>query len=478
MCPISFVLFKLFIATHLFLYPFPSIEEEFRKRFSSTEAVSLDELDQGYAGFCTRDSIESNHLKFEMIRAAQKSIVLSGCYCGGQIFNDALDLIFQRLSHNPELDVQVLCSTIWLEPSNVKKMGSIAKHFPQRFHYTVYREKNLAVNSVDSRARIASNHVKSIIIDYGRYFMIGGSALQDRWSTHTGEESLPPLDLPAYALLTQESMAPQAFRDCDFMFKSESSSGVGRRLYFEMMKLISRWQLYDLQRGAREKIALDEIPKNLPDVSTTLPSIDSRIDLVKDVKVAGYVSGPDLGKGQFYQEMLEQIRNAKSSIYINHLYFHPSKEMMQALVEASKRPGMKITIVTNPVTAKSPGLHFLFAALNRYYLSKVVKRCAPSSVSLFEFHRDFVTLHKKIVIFDNKTVLTGSSNIGYVSMRIYADYEFDLKIESEPFAAHTLAMIQEDQNKYSIEVDKDEITRLNRLIRLLLPLQVCIEFLL
>lgn len=428
-----------------------------------------------YKGFCTNDSIESNTWKLKLLENAQENIVLSGCYCGGKVFDRALSIIEEKLSSNHKMQVYILSSDIWITSSNRKKINYLQKVFPDRFSATIVKEKSISIDPNRQKVQVSCNHIKALVIDYGRYFIIGGSGFQDRWFTHKGDESISIAAVPFYKKLTQDAMAPVSFRDSDYVFSSTESYGIGRQIFLDLIQLITKWQtVYKSNHYA----ILDFIGKdNCQDQDVYIPEIESHPELIENISIAAFLSGPDTQRHRFYETLIEEINHAKSHIAINHMYFHPSKDLLSALANASLR-GVKIDIITNSNGKNSPGLNGLFVALSKQRIKKLVDEGEVENIHVYSFECHNVTLHKKIIIIDKEKVLSGSSNIGFTSMTSSADFEMDLIITSNEFAKHTLEKVQVDQFKCSKKLSNQEISTLSFKNRILAPFQSNLEFLL
>jgi len=470
--PLSIIGIKPYIESQKSIYAKPSHVEIEKRYLDHIAAPKLFEKDSNrYSAICCKDSIESNAMKFELIRAAKHCISLSGCYCGGDIFDSALDLMQERMTELPNLQIFLLSSSVWLNASNYKRLNTIAKTFSSQFHYVVYREKNLSINPETHHIKFSSNHIKALCIDYGKYFMVGGSGLQDRWATYTGVDSIESPDIPFYAKLTQNAVAPSAFRDSDFVFRCDGSDGIGLRFHVELLKTITRFQYTILTDENQLAIHFAKTPEL---VSTKLPAFDTRKDSIGNLQVTPYLSGPENSKSAFHEEIIKSIKSAKKSIYINHLYFHPSKRLLKAIAKASKR-GVKVALVTNLDQAGAPGLHYLFASLSKKHFHDLLKRGNEDNIEIYGFNRSNVTLHKKVIIIDEKKIMTGSSNIGYVSMQAVSDYELDVVIDSESFAKQTFEVLRVDHEKCAKNMENEPLSLKSLLLA---PFQSTFEFLL
>lgn len=434
-----------------------------------------DSFSKKYKSFCTYHANESIEWKKKLVENAKYNVVLSGSYCGGKIFDEFLSIIERKLKNNPNFKTYLISSEIWFTPSNFKKIKELTKNYPDQFIGTVTKEKNLSISPEKGKIQVTCNHIKALVIDYGRYFVVGGSGVEDRYTNYTGEESIPNRNFPFYKKLSQDAVAPIAFKDCDFVFSSKEKHGVGKQLYIDLITLITKWQT----TKTHDHFAMEDLlsPFDYDVNEEYIPEIDNHKEAVSSLKIQANISGPDAEKHMFYEKLINGIENAKKSIVIDHLYFHPSKRLLNALIEASNK-GVNITLITNSDRKNSPGLNQMFVALSRSKYKKLFEGKNKSNISIFEFACDNVTLHKKIVVIDEKDIYTGSSNIGYNSMTSSADYELDLIISSEELARNALNKISIDQMKCSEKIPYEKIQKINLKSALLAPLQANIEFLL
>lgn len=380
------------------------------------------------SGFPALDGPDAHRWKLELVRAAQRSIVLSGCYCGGKPFQQLLDLVQERMGLLPDLTFTMTCSEIYMTRADKKRVAELSRKFGNRFS-CVYTPEAFPTLSPENRSRITCQHTKALVIDYGAYFMLGGTGIVAPWTEQTGTAPPPkhgePFDF--FIRLT----GPRAFRDMDFVFRS-GPNGQGARLYTEMTQLIERMRY----RKSKE-IRPPEPPQP---VNTQIPLFDESPLKTEGLRTALYASGPEQHGNEFHEALVAAIEHAEESVAINHMYFHPTPRLLKALTEAAKR-GVRITLLTNRLDLKSPLLHSGYTELSRSAASKLPE---DANVELYEYAVPHSTLHKKAIVIDGRTTFLGSSNLGRKSLES-ADYEINLKVESAPFAAAVLQSIEADK---------------------------------
>lgn len=383
-------------------------------------SISRSELGKVHAppcnGFVTKDGTESHTWRLNLIRAAKQNIFISGCYCGGKTFDETLDVIQRQMQRVPALQVTILSSDMFITAENTKNLQTMAREFGNRFSYEITPEVT-PYTSMAGELSFRTNHTKTLIIDAGAAFMTGGSGLVTPWAEQKGETE--PKQVESHGVCYDHLFKMRAFRDMDFVFQS-TADGVGPLIHKEMRSL------YDQLRYPKPKLVSSDL---FSPTQLALP--------LSGLKMAAYTSGPDNQDASFLNEIIAQINSAKTSILIAHMYFHPTPEMQTALKAALKR-GVAITLLTNQSHAKSPTTHLSYAELSRFYAKNL------PGLQLYEFTVPYTTLHKKVLLFDQKTALLGTSNIGHNSLK-GSHYELNVKVESEEFATSIAKIIENDK---------------------------------
>jgi phosphatidylserine/phosphatidylglycerophosphate/cardiolipin synthase-like enzyme len=395
--------------------------------FANLDLPALGEFSSGnYSGIPIQDSVEAHKWKMELIRHAQKSIVMSGNFCGGKSFDEMLDLMKERLQKNGQLCISIISSSIFLTNENKARLEALKKKYPDRFECVVTPEGFPYISPTTNEFRITANHTKLLVIDYGHYFQIGGSGIEPSWTDHAGDKA--PKDVG-------NTLLPGAYRDMDFVFHCPEQKSIGARFHVEILKLFARFKHWEDPKKAM-------LPRSLEQVQglKKLEKFHQNFSKKEGLKIACYATGPEQEQNNYYQEILKQIRSAKERIVIQNMYFHPSKEMAEALKDALKR-GVKVQIVTNDNAYHSPYLHMTYAELSKYEMQALTEGQIIPHLELYEYSLPNVSFHKKVLVFDNSTVLTGTANVGYKSLEGRGDYEVNVAVESDEFARATLKVL-------------------------------------
>jgi phosphatidylserine/phosphatidylglycerophosphate/cardiolipin synthase-like enzyme len=391
------------------------------------------------------DTKSSYEWKKELIRSANHNIVISGNYCGGATFNEVLDLIKDQIIQKPQLKVVIISARVFIDPSNKEKIEELKKAFPNQFQLV----ESPDVWMINPSLKKSTNHSKILSIDYGSYFILGGSGLQDKYSGTDGLTICPPQINPSLL----DRFLPQGFRDMDFVFHNKEKNGVGRRIYLESLKLAYRWENNDSQEKQNRDVLtqlLDEQKKGfvLP-VLNKIEKFHQDIDVAENGDTKVMFMGPEHTERPFEQEITNRFKNAKHEILIAHMYFHPTQKVFDALVEAANN-GVKITSINPSSSSNSPLTHQLFVPRNRYNISQLIKAVNPEvqkNIDVREFNVEKITLHKKVIIVDDY-VISGSSNMGYKSLVTTSDHEVNFVTKNKELALKTKRILLIDGDEH------------------------------
>ena len=145
----------------------------------------------------------------------------------------------------------------------------------------------------------------------------------------------------------------------------------------------------------------------------------------------------------YYRMLLDQVKNAKTRIYITNPYFVPHARLLIALKKAAKR-GVDVRVI---VPFKIDITIVKWASLTFY------KEMLASGIRIFEFKPNF--LHAKTMIIDDWAII-GSSNLNNRSFM--HDLELDAILHSEKAQKKLLEFFHADLLN-SVEVDKKDLGR-------------------
>jgi len=433
------------------------------------------------ASLVTHDGVESFHWKKELIQAAKSNIALSGNYCGGEAFDEILKLIKSKYKENPSLTVTILSSSKFLTDSNKKTIEELQNQYSEYFSFVPTDD----IWTINPGMKKVTNHTKALSIDNGAYFMTGGSGIENKYAYLRGvgdrsanEQESTNGDWLANLVL------PRGFRDMDFVFKSrtpaEGCISSGNHFHTEVLSLAKLWNDYnkrcstDSQENIqRNKSVYEALCHQLQDDSleqAEITGFDSNESVSQDVEMRVYSTGPEMEKSAFSAAILKRIKSATRDIYIDHMYYHPTQEMEQALVDAANR-GVKIHILTNDNQNFSPAGHKLFGRRNRYNCHRLFQQIASENrenLSVHFYGQKYpntprnTSIHKKMIIIDDY-VIGGSSNFGYKSTVTMSDHEINFISKSKEMAKRAIDVFEEDafatreaqNNKGELVLDKN-----------------------
>jgi phosphatidylserine/phosphatidylglycerophosphate/cardiolipin synthase-like enzyme len=443
----------------------PSLTEGLSPKDFNCKAVGETIQERGHA-VVLPDSIASKKCKLDLIRHAQSSIFLS-CYMGEEAFDEALDLIKERMDQNRELKVFIFGSDFFLTSENKKRLQTIQSAHPNRFFTVLNPEIYLSQHPKSGHLALSTNHIKLMTIDEGIYSVVGGTALRPFWTDVAGTEHLAK-GRAGFDLL-RNPLDAKGFRDMDFAFKS-ASRGAGTTAFLEGAKLMLRYAYMQApELAARLKTEFQALMRRAP-ATTIVPSLDARVDRAHNARVKWYSSGPDHTQNSYLNALIDLVNSATRKIRIAHMYFHPPQSFIDALSNAAKR-GVKIEIITNSKSKETPGSHRFFVDLTQNKYRQLFEREGHQNVKVHEFYRANTTYHKKVIVVDDRFTAFGSSNLGKKSLGEHADdYEFNGIVDSGELARATNEVLQKDI-ELSDEVSPENAKNLSWGTRLLAYIQ-------
>jgi phosphatidylserine/phosphatidylglycerophosphate/cardiolipin synthase-like enzyme len=394
------------------------------------------------------NTVESFRWKKKLIESAQHNIVLSGNYCGGKAFDEILDLVEQQMKKKPQLKVVLISSDRFINPSNKVKIENLLRQYGDQFQLIESPERT----HYNPGIKRSTNHSKILAVDYGKYFILGGSGIEDKYAYSDGLEDNddPSQNSPGGII---NSLLPKRLRDQDFVFHCAEQEGVGKRVYVETLKLALRWEgintkkafapdiqsAYDFETAnslAKDLILEETSSKKREKVTTRIEDFHQSPHISTRCNTKIFCTGPTHQSNPFEQELIDRINEAKERIIIDHMYFHPTKRVLNALVNAANR-GVKITLITNGNNnGSTPITHHIFGPRNQHNYNQLLKKVSPKAkenIAIYEFKVPNTTLHKKVIVVDDY-VIGGSSNLGYKSLVTMSDDEINFVVHNNLLA--------------------------------------------
>jgi phosphatidylserine/phosphatidylglycerophosphate/cardiolipin synthase-like enzyme len=384
--------------------------------------------------------ITAQHRKI-LIENAQRNIVISGNYCGGSVFRELLDQISLKLNNIPSLKVVILGSPTFISKQTRQLLKSLSEIYSSRFLFV----ETESFWHLSPGLKHISNHVKALSIDNGIECIIGGSSIENAYSTSALTPKKNSGD-PSFL----NYLLPDQMRDMDFHIRSSSE------LHRELLLLAYRWKkLNDYDYENEEKGIIWELLQESPIRLTGNPNAE--------IELFSY--GPESDEPVFETELLKHFDKAANSIHIGHLYFHPTDKLEKALARAVTR-GVKVVVITCGVFPGCPKSHYFFASRSKYNLNSLLNRVSQvywKNISVFEFQNERTTYHKKVIVIDD-TVIGGSSNFGYKSLVTNSDHEMFFVAKSRDLSRKTKDILEIDKAhskvvSFPIQLSCDEYLR-------------------
>ncbi len=346
------------------------------------------------------DTKESFVWKKKLIESAEHNIILSGNYCGGNSFDEILNLLSIQLKNKPLLKIVVISSDKFINNKNKMLISKVIENYPDRFQLIQSKD----IWHLNPGLKKTTNHSKILAIDYGQYFLLGGSGVEDKYAyaTGLGDRGIKKQQSEIKGLLGL--FLPRGFRDQDFVFFSTQDDGIGRRVYLETLKLALRWEgINQSNYISTDKIISqnfkksNSLAKSLLIEETKIKEIKQNKNISEFAESKGWISnlkakifciGPEHSKNPWEETIYTRIKQAKERIIIDHMYFHPTARISNALADAAKR-GVKIKLITNGYNKnKSPKGHAAFVPRNRYnynLLAKKIDKEYKNNLEIYEF---------------------------------------------------------------------------------------------
>lgn len=372
----------------------------------------------------TSSSLESHQIRLDMIQSAKKAIVFAASYSGGEALDILLEEIHKKLEEGVVVDFSV--SSVYLTPENRKKFKTLEKH--QNFNGIILDECIFYDDAILSLPKLVFYHVKGLSIDGGRVMLSGGSSSsgwvdrqKPRLWLYDGQESLSE----------KHHMGIAGFHDMDICWESptKNPSQVGSQLDCQIR------QMHCIARK-RQSLTAPELWPTFKAPSSAETGVDIKL----------YPCAPENSHNAFHDALIEKIDAETKSITFDHMYFHPTDEIIRALSHAATR-GVSIRILHNRAGSGSPTSHHLFVNASRRHIAKLFESTQnKEKISAYEYNRSHVTLHKKMILFENQhAVVIGSANMGSNSLRPkQADYEMNMIVTDQKLYDQTAVIIDND----------------------------------
>ncbi|AEB41649.1 phospholipase D-like domain-containing protein [Chlamydia pecorum] len=408
--------------------------------------------------------LEAFQMFMQCIDSANSYVELCPCMTGGNLLKEMLTRLDKRMHQAPLLKTYLIIQPTFIDSEDRRILAEMKESWPERFFY-VYTGCPSSTNVL--KPNVMEMHVKLSLVD-GKYFILGGSNFEDFMCT---PGDVDPEDTDSPRIIVSGIRRPLAFRDQDVTLCSVS---LGKMLREEFHKYFRMWEYYAEHFWFQEN--LEEFSGKVPEMpeevlEATCLAFDEHPDVVsvKPSQVRVIFGGPHEGQpNAITQEFVRLIRSARSSLHIAQMYFVPKKEIIQGLIHAVGKQGVRLEVITNGCHELSPSMTEAYAWGNRmnYFAVSFGEHTSlwkksfwqgkkPNALaSFYEFAIRETQLHKKCMIVDGATFAIGSYNFGMKSDEF--DYESLVVIESEEVAKKALKVFEKDRT-LSRKVSEAEI---------------------
>ncbi len=358
--------------------------------------------------YIPKDSKESIQLKLELIRKAQECIEFSPNYLSGEVGEQALDALEERMKAG--VKVFLLVSNQGMSSAIKKRIEALEKTYPTLMHVQFFDVRS----DLSDFPAIYSyeQHVKMLAVD-GKCAIFGGSALYDSWN-HSGTHPEPA---PSSTGTAADYVLPSAWRDQDAVIEGLKVRDMRKQFY----QLFALWQAR-VNKPARNFYTEPTVRE---ESLLALPYKEALVDV--------RISNLDSHFNDCEDQFVRAIQSATATIRIANPYFCPSKRVLTALKERHDK-GIKIELITNSASIWTAGFWV--------YASRKLYRLFPQA-DIYEYNVSKTIFHKKVTVIDGKTLLIGSFNLGTRSCR--KDNEISASIQSAELAAEMNATLDEDK---------------------------------
>jgi phosphatidylserine/phosphatidylglycerophosphate/cardiolipin synthase-like enzyme len=367
--------------------------------------------------FIEQDGTKSYEMKLAMLRSAQKSILLSPCFAGGEYWQKALDIIEERLEACPELKVTILVAKDLLMPDDVERMEALKAAHPERFNLLMVGR----VAHVEPYLHTTENHTKMLVVD-DRYFAVGGSSIDAMGAClEPNKKKAEKQNVLASAFA---AAMPAKFRDADAFGRGE----LAETLRDQFFRLYAIWEYRTTGKKEWRHYTAGE-------VDTVCQPFEDHPNKCPGVKTKVLVSGPEhRGANPIISELGRMIDGAEEGANVSGLYFLPDPEL-SAVLERKKAQGIAIDGYFGEDSGRlTPKIIF---KVNRRGLEKFERAYLFSDPDYF--------YHKKVWTVDGKRGGIGSCNLAGKSAR--CDHEVAIIFESRRIAQQLDQGFRADREK-------------------------------
>lgn len=412
---------------------------------------SFSYVTHGNLTYITNNAKETQDARINLINKAEKIILFSPNYCGGQLCLDTITAIRDRLIEKEKLKAFLILSGDFLTDEEKRLLETVEKETLmdkngqkyQRFFCVITKRHTFmeGFNISDQE-----NHAKILVVD--NIAIIGGSSVSDRMSS-VGLEAGEVFEAQESQLFNLEKLTAKQYRDMDSVVSGPIVPLIKSYYYRLFTKWYQKEGLTDLLNSfptierimkintsaitttLPEIIPLEEVDNIFPDVSLLL------LDGLKEKK-----GGVD--KILFILEKL--LQEAQKGVTFAHMNISLPESLRTLLLKKKRdRPDFIIETISNGLFEDMPTAANFFIHINRSNYDLVN--------NIFEYQVADTLYHKKVTVIDDIYTIIGSYNFTLKSSQ--NDDEIALLIAS-PLIANRVKQILEIDKEHSRKIEAQE----------------------
>ncbi len=394
-------------------------------------APELNTMAPNHSVIVAENGEESTFWKGEFLKHAKQSIEISGNFCGGEAFREALRNIRSNMRQNVQLKVHLISSRDLLKHEDIQLMKELSKEFPERFQLLISDRKF----EFFPRVHCHENHAKLVIVDE-KLIVMGGTNFKDTFGKKVdGTEKFdrPKIKNPIDVLKTLFTV--DFWRDNDIVVKGD----IAKTLRLEFFKLFA---IYSYKMKSNKFLVNRYFPIDPNRPIAQVPSFENHEKKIDNVSIKAVVGSPRSSENGITEEYCRLLNQTKKweEVWIGNLLFNPTSKLYQAISNTVER-GTNVKVVTNGISNATPMSHF-FIWPNRLRYYSLMKKAPKNNVKFYEFVKvPGAMYHSKTSVIGSKSIFS-SYNLGKKSH--YSDDELALVVESEKVASVVRNILRKD----------------------------------
>jgi phosphatidylserine/phosphatidylglycerophosphate/cardiolipin synthase-like enzyme len=319
----------------------------------------------------TKNAKETNEWKLDFIKNAKQSIEISGCYCGGEVFREALNAIKDRLQKNPKLKVHILSTPDFLEKADKKLLKYLAKTYPDNFHYVISTFK---LNSSGYRIE---NHSKLLVVDE-KYIVLGGTNYQDRLVGEADKDEKPTA--------IADNLFGIGSNDMDVVARGTEIASELRQEFFNLYSTLENKEKVNIPLKSKETLTrYFSIKKNKPRATSKKFENEKRVN--KGVVMKAVTGSADTPVNNCTEEYVRLIKKTTRKVTIAQMYLHPPQEIIEAIDSLQQESkSVHLRIITAGTDSDLPYANQFYGYANEKFYMSVLEKNENAKVYTYNPH--------------------------------------------------------------------------------------------